>query len=152
MSKNKLPTEAYKGVRDFYPADQGFLNFLFAAMRGVVERAGYVEYGASMLEPAELYRAKGVESEEIVNEQTYTFTDRGDREVTLRPEITPTVARMIAAKKRELTFPVRWFSIPNLFRYEQPQRGRVREHWLEAADVGRRWHAAGVVDEQVTVR
>ncbi|MDP3962463.1 MAG: histidine--tRNA ligase, partial [bacterium] len=91
------------------------------------------EYSASVLEPAELYKAKS--GEEIVNKQTYTFIDRGERDVTLRPEMTPTVARMVAAKRRELVFPVRWYSIPNLFRYEQPQRGRLREHWQLNVDI-----------------
>ncbi len=128
-----LSTEAYKGVRDFFPADMATEKYIFNIWRSVCEKYGYEEYGASVLEPAELYRAKS--GEEIVNEQTYTFTDRGDREVTLRPEMTPTVARMIAARKRELVFPVRWFSIPNLFRYENPQRGRVREHWQLNVDI-----------------
>jgi histidyl-tRNA synthetase len=94
-----------------------------------------VEYHASVLEPAELYKSKGAENEEMVNEQTYTFQDRGGREVTLRPEMTPTVARMVAAKRRELGFPLRWYSIPNLFRYERPQRGRLREHWQFNVDI-----------------
>ncbi len=123
----EIVTTPYKGVRDFYPEDMYFEKYMFAAMRHTAENFGYVEYGASILEPAELYQAKT--GEEIVNEQTYTFTDRGGREVTLRPEMTPTVARMIAAKRRELSFPLRWYSIPNLFRYEQPQRGRLREHF-----------------------
>jgi histidyl-tRNA synthetase len=88
-----------------------------------------------VLEPSELYRSKAAENEEIVNEQTYTFTDKGDREVTLRPEMTPTVARMVAGKRRELAFPLRWYSIPNLFRYERSQRGRLREHWQLNADI-----------------
>ncbi len=129
----KLSTDSYKGVRDFFPADMAAEKRVFNIWREVVEKYGYEEYGASVLEPAELYRAKS--GEEIVNEQTYTFTDRGDREVTLRPEMTPTVARMVAARKRELTYPLRWYSIPNLFRYEQPQRGRVREHWQLNADI-----------------
>lgn len=133
--KNRLSTESYKGVRDFYPEDQAFLNYLFATMRGVVERFGYVEYGASILEPSELYKSKGTANEEIVGEQTYTFVDRGEREVTLRPEMTPTVARMVAAKRRELGFPLRWYSIPNLFRYERTQRGRLREHWQLNVDI-----------------
>src|SRR3989338_7001377 len=103
--KDKLSVEPYKGVRDFYPEDQAFINYLFSTMRKVVERAGYVEYHASVLEPAELYKSKGAENEEIVNEQSYTFTDRGGREVALRPEMTPTVARMVAARRRELGFP-----------------------------------------------
>ncbi len=133
--KNKLSTEAYKGVRDFYPQDQAFLNWLFAKTRELVERVGYIEYEASILEPSELYKAKGAESEEIVSEQTYTFTDRGGREVTLRPEMTPTVARMVAARRRELAFPLRWYSIPNCFRYERPQRGRLREFWQLNVDL-----------------
>ncbi len=133
--KEKLSTDPYKGVRDFYPEDQAFLNYFFATIKGMVEKAGYVEYGASILEPAELYKSKGVENEEIINEQTYTFVDRGGREVTLRPEMTPTVARMVAGKRRELGFPLRLFSIPNLFRYERPQRGRIREHWQLNVDL-----------------
>ena len=133
--KSKLSTDSYKGVRDFYPEDQAFLNYLFATCRGVAQRFGYVEYGASILEPSELYKSKGAENEEIINEQTYTFIDRGEREVTLRPEMTPTVARMVAAKRRELGFPLRLFSIPNLFRYERPQRGRLREHWQLNVDL-----------------
>ncbi len=129
----KLSTESYKGVRDFYPEDMFIQNYIFNSWRKVVESFGYVEYSASILEPAELYRAKS--GEEIVNEQTYTFTDRGDREVTLRPEMTPTVARMIAARVHDLPLPVRWFSIPNLFRYEKPQRGRLREHWQLNVDL-----------------
>jgi histidyl-tRNA synthetase len=135
MSENnkKLGTEPYKGVRDFYPEDMFIEKSIFDIWRKNCQKYGYEEYSASVLEPADLYRAKS--GEEIVNEQTYTFTDRGDREVTLRPEMTPTVGRMISARRRELTFPVRWFSIPNLFRYEQPQRGRTREHWQLNADI-----------------
>ena len=129
----KLSTEPYKGVRDFYPADMAVQDFIFDTWKKTAESFGYEEYGASVLEPAELYRNKT--SEEIVNQQTYTFTDRGEREVTLRPEITPSVARMVAAKKRELVFPLRWYSIPNLYRYEQPQRGRIREFWQLNVDL-----------------
>ncbi len=133
--KNKLSVEPYKGVRDFYPQDQAFLNYLFATCRQAVQKFGYVEYHASALEPSDLYKSKGAENEEIINEQTYTFTDRGGREVTLRPEMTPTVARMVAGRRRELGFPLRLFSIPNLFRYERPQRGRLREHWQLNVDL-----------------
>lgn len=131
--QKKLSTDAYKGVRDFFPPEMAVEKKIFGIWRKVSEKYGYEEYGASVLEPAELYRAKS--GEEIVNEQTYTFTDRGDREVTLRPEMTPTLARMVAARKRELVYPLRWYSIPNLFRYEQPQRGRVREHWQLNVDI-----------------
>jgi histidyl-tRNA synthetase len=133
--KDKLSTEPYKGVRDFYPEEQAFLNYFIATCKGAVERAGYVEYHASVLEPAELYRAKGAQNEELAGEQTYTFEDRGGRMVTLRPEMTPTVARMVAARRRELGFPLRLYSIPNVFRYERPQRGRLREHWQLNVDL-----------------
>ncbi|MDO8620156.1 MAG: histidine--tRNA ligase [bacterium] len=131
--KKKLSTESYKGVRDFYPADCAIEQYIFGVWKETCKKFGYEEYMASILEPADLYRGKT--SDEIVNEQTYTFTDRGEREVTLRPEMTPTVARLIAGKRKTLYFPVRWFSIPNLFRYERPQRGRLREHFQLNADI-----------------
>src|SRR3989344_3528849 len=130
---DNTPIEAYKGVRDFYPEDQFVLKYIFEHMERICELFGYEEYNASILEHAELYRAKT--SEEIVNDQTYTFTDRGDREVTLRPEMTPTVARMVATRQRDISFPARWYSIPNCFRYERPQRGRLREFWQLNVDV-----------------
>ena len=134
MSKReKLSTENYKGVRDFYPEDQFIQRYLYEHMERVCELFGYEEYSASLLEPAELYRSKT--SEEIVNEQTYTFMDRGGREVTLRPEMTPTLARMVAARQRDIPLPARWYSIPNVFRYERPQKGRLREHWQLNADI-----------------
>lgn len=132
-SNKKVPTEPYKGVRDFYPREHFLQHYLYETMRDVVEHFGYEEYSASVLEPSELYAAKT--SEEIVNEQTYSFEDRGGRNVTLRPEMTPTVARLVAAKRRELPLPLRWYSIPNVFRYERPQRGRLREHWQLNCDL-----------------
>ncbi len=131
--QTKLSLEPYKGTRDFYPKDQFVQNYIFSVWKKVCESYGYLEYGASILEETELYKSKS--GEEIVNEQTYTFIDRGGRNVTIRPEMTPTVARMVAQKRKELTFPLRWFSIPNLFRYERPQRGRLREHWQLNADI-----------------
>jgi len=128
-----LSTDPYKGVRDFYPADWEQMEAMFMQMRATLALWGYEEYNASPLERAELYEAKT--SEEIVNEQTYTFIDRGDRRVTLRPEMTPTLARMVANKRRELAFPLRWFSIPNVFRYERPQKGRLREHYQLNVDL-----------------
>ena len=139
MGKNKLSTESYKGVRDFYPEDMAVQNYIFDTWKKVAKKFGYVEYGASLLEPTELYTEKS--GAEIVNEQTFTFTDRGDRSVTLRPEMTPTLARMVAARRNNLKFPLRWFSIPNLFRYERPQRGRKREHWQLNCDL------LGIADE-----
>lgn len=130
-----LSTEPYKGVRDFYPEDMAVQKHIFDTWSRAAESFGFERYDASVLEPSDIYKSKGAENEEMVNEQTYTFTDRGDREVTLRPEMTPTVARMIAGKSKELAFPVRWYSIPNLFRYERTQRGRVREHWQLNCDI-----------------
>lgn len=129
----KLGTGPYKGVRDFYPEDAKIQNHIFKIWHDTAHKYGYEEYNASVLEPSELYTEKS--GEEIVNEQTYTFKDRGDRSVTLRPEMTPTVARMVAGRRRELSFPLRWYSVPNLFRYEQPQRGRLREHWQLNVDI-----------------
>jgi len=134
MNQNEpLGTESYKGVRDFYPRDFATREAVFGIIRRTLGLYGYEEYNASPLERAELYEAKT--SEEIVNEQTYTFTDRGDRRVTLRPEMTPTLARMVAGKRRELVFPLRWFSIGNRFRYERPQRGRLREFFQTDVDL-----------------
>lgn len=133
MTRDKLSTDPYKGVRDFYPQDQFLQRYLFEHMERVCELFGYEEYAASILEPSELYLSKT--NEEIIKNQTYTFTDRGDREVTLRPELTPTLARMIAAKSREIPFPARWYSIANCFRYEAKQKGRLREFWQLNADI-----------------
>src|SRR3989344_6949598 len=129
----KLSTEPYKGTRDFYPENMRLQNYIFDTMKSVVEKYGYQEYTASIMEESDIYRAKT--GEEIVNEQTYSFIDRGGRDVTLRPEMTPTVARMIANKRRDIVFPVRWYSIPNCFRYERPQRGRLREFWQLNVDL-----------------
>lgn len=128
-----LSTQPYKGARDFYPEDKRVQKYMFNTMRKVVEGFGYQEYDAPIIEPIELYLSKT--SEEIVAEQTYNFLDRGERHVTLRPEMTPTVSRMVAAKRQELPYPLRWYSIPNLWRYERPQHGRLREHWQLNIDI-----------------
>lgn len=130
---SKISTDSYKGVRDFYPKDMFIQNYMFDVMRAAAESFGYSEYGASIFEYSNLYKEKT--SQEIATDQTYTFTDRGDREVTLRPEMTPTVARMIAAKRKEFQLPIRWYSIPSMYRYERPQKGRLREHWQLNADI-----------------
>jgi histidyl-tRNA synthetase len=135
MTNKGLSTDPYKGVRDFYPEEMAIQSYIFDVWAQTAESFGFERYDASILEPSELYKSKGLENEEMVNEQTYTFIDRGDREVTLRPEMTPTVARMIAGRRRELSFPVRWYSIPNLFRYERPQKGRLREHYQLNCDI-----------------
>ena len=130
---NNLSTQPYKGTRDFYPEDMRLRNWFFGKIRNALELAAYDEYNGPMLESFDIYAAKsGIE---IVNEQTYNFTDRGGRHLAVRPEMTPTVARMVAAKMGELNFPLKWFSIPNLYRYERPQRGRLREHWQVNVDI-----------------
>lgn len=128
-----LAKQPYKGARDFYPPDKRLQKYVFAKWREACERYGYEEYDAPILEPLEIYLAKT--GQEIVTEQTYLFKDRGGREVVIRPEMTPTVSRMVAAKRQELGYPLRWYSIPNLWRYERPQRGRLREHWQLNVDL-----------------
>jgi histidyl-tRNA synthetase len=128
-----LSTQPYKGTRDFYPEDMRIQKWMFEQLRSVAEGYGYLEYGGPMLEPFELYAAKT--GQEIVNQQLYWLMDRGERKLAVRPEMTPTLARMVAGKIHELPRPVRWYSIPNLWRYERPQRGRLREHWQLNVDV-----------------
>ncbi len=128
-----LSTQPYKGARDFYPEDKRKQKYLFDVIRGAIEKFGYEEYDAPILEPLDIYLAKS--GEEIVNDQTYAFTDRGGRQVVIRPEMTPSVSRMVAARRQELAYPLRWYSIPNLWRYERPQRGRMREHWQVNVDI-----------------
>jgi histidyl-tRNA synthetase len=128
-----LSTQPYKGARDFYPEDKRIQKYMFSVIRRAVEKFGYEEYDAPIIEPLEIYLAKT--GEEIVNEQTYAFEDRGGRQVAIRPEMTPTVSRMVAARRQELPYPLRWYSIPNLWRYERPQRGRLREHWQLNVDM-----------------
>jgi histidyl-tRNA synthetase len=126
-------TEPYKGTRDFYPEDKFIQNYMFGVFADVVKRYGYLEYDAPILELSSLYQSKS--NDEIVSEQTYIFKDRGNREVVMRPEMTPSLARMVARQRQELVQPIRWFSIPNLFRYERPQKGRLREHWQLNVDM-----------------
>lgn len=126
-------TNSYKGARDFYPEDKRFQKWMFKTIRRVVEKFGYEEYDAPVLESTALYTLKG--SEEIVSEQSYTFEDRGGRSVTMRTEMTPSVSRMVAARRQELAYPLRWYSIPNLWRYERPQKGRLREFWQLNVDI-----------------
>lgn len=128
MSNQKqttLSTQGYRGTRDFFPEDQRLRRWLFDKMHSVLSSFGYEEYGGPFLEPLELYANKT--SEEIVREQLYHLTDRGERQLAIRPEMTPTLARMVAAKVNELPKPIRWYSIPTCMRYERPQRGRLRE-------------------------
>ncbi|PJZ66933.1 histidine--tRNA ligase [Leptospira wolffii] len=135
MEKQKsfLPTAPYKGTRDFYPDEMALRSWMFSVMREVVQSFGYQEYDGPILESFELYQAKS--GEEIVQRQLYDFVDKGERHVAIRPEMTPTLARMVAGQVRNLAKPIRWFSIPNLWRYEQPGKGRLREHWQLNVDL-----------------
>ncbi|MBI4925651.1 MAG: histidine--tRNA ligase [Bdellovibrio sp.] len=133
MSKEYLSSQSYKGTRDFFPKDKRLHRWMFDQMGKVVTSYGYEEYDGPMLEPFELYAAKT--GEEIVNQQLYTLIDRGERKLAIRPEMTPTLARMVAQKIQELARPIRWYSVPNVWRYERPQRGRLREHWQLNVDV-----------------
>lgn len=128
-----LSSQPYKGTRDYYPADKRIQNYIFDTWRLIVQRHGYEEYGAPMLEPLEVYMAKS--GQELAGEQTYAFTDRGGRTVAIRPEMTPTISRMVAARRQELGYPARLFSIANFMRYERPQRGREREFWQLNTDI-----------------
>ncbi len=128
-----LSTQPYKGSRDFYPEDMRIQRWMFDRMRHAVTRYSFQEYDGPFFEPFELYAAKT--GEEIVQRQLYWMVDRGDRKIAARPEMTPTLARMVAGKIQELPRPIRWFSIPNCWRYERPQRGRLREFWQLNCDI-----------------
>lgn len=130
---SSLSTQPYKGTRDFYPEEKQLQNWVFAVWGGLLASYGYQEYGGPMLEPLEVYTAKS--GQELANEQTYSFTDRGGRIVAIRPEMTPTISRMIAAKRQEMAYPARLYSIANFMRYERPQRGREREFWQLNVDI-----------------
>lgn len=128
-----LSTANYKGTRDFYPEDKLVQNYIFEIFKKTSESFGYKQYDAPLIESLELYKAKS--GQEIVNEQTYSFVDRGGRDVVIRPEMTPSVSRMVAKKRHLLNYPLRLYSIPNLWRYERSQRGRYREHWQLNVDI-----------------
>ena len=124
--------QALPGFRDFYPEQLALRNHIFGTWRSVARRYGFEEYDGPPLEPLELYTGKS--GEEIV-QQLYAFEDKGGRKVALRPEMTPTLARMVGARAQALKKPIRWFSIPQLFRYERQQRGRLREHFQLNMDI-----------------
>jgi histidyl-tRNA synthetase len=127
MASKPLP-----GFRDFFPAEFAERAFIVNTWRGIARRYGFVEYDGPPLEPLELYTRKS--GEEIVG-QLYNFVDKGGRDVSMRPEMTPTFARMVASRANALRKPVRWFSVPQLFRYERQQRGRLREHFQLNVDI-----------------
>ena len=131
-----LSTQPYKGARDFYPEDKRVQKYIFSTIRKVAEDFGYQEYDAPALEPIELYLSKE-SSEEIssLSRPTILWTAAVGH-VTMRPEMTPTVSRMVAAQRQELkAYPLRWYSLPNLWRYERPQAGRLREFWQPNFDL-----------------
>jgi histidyl-tRNA synthetase len=127
MAQRALP-----GFRDFYPEQLAERAYIMSVWRQVMRRYAFLEYDGPPLESLDMYRKKS--GDELVG-QLYSFTDKGDREVALRPEMTPTLARMVAARASALRKPVRWFSIPQLFRYERQQKGRLREHFQLNADI-----------------
>jgi len=124
--------QALPGFRDFLPEDCAARNYIFAGWREVSRRYGFVEWDGPVLEPTELYKKKS--GAEIVD-QLFNFTDKGEREVAMRPELTPTLARVIAAHEREFKKPLKWFSIGRFFRHEKQQRGRLREHFQLNCDI-----------------
>lgn len=129
----KLNTSPYKGTSDTYPEDMFARNYLFNTWRTVAKSFGYEEYDTPLVEEASLYKAKS--GEELANKQLYTFLDKGGREIAIRPEMTPSLARIIAAKRKELRLPLRLFNIGRFYRYEKPQRGRTREFFQLNIDI-----------------
>lgn len=127
---NKKPQ---RGFRDFFPEQKRIRDYLFSIMEKTAHQFGYESYDGPLIEEVALYQAKS--GQELINDQIYSFTDRGERFVAIRPEMTPTLARMVSQVHRQEPKPLRWFSIPNLLRYEKPQRGRVREHWQLNCDI-----------------
>src|SRR5689334_1833837 len=130
--RNTLAMQALPGFRDFLPEDCARRNYIFGRWREVARRYGLVEWEGPPLEATELYKKKS--GAEIV-EQLFNFTDKGEREVALRPELTPSLARVVAAHEREFKKPLKWFSIGQFFRYEKQQRGRLREHFQLNCDI-----------------
>ena len=128
-----LSTQPYRGTRDFLPNEMSVRTQIFETLFRTVEIFGFRRYDGPILEPAAIYEAKS--GKEIVDQQMYRFTDKGDRDIALRPEMTPSVARMIAGNQADIVFPSRWYSHVNCHRYERPQKGRVREHWQLNLDI-----------------
>lgn len=132
MSSKDISFAPPRGMRDFYPEDMAVRNFLFDAWKESAAKYGFVQYDACVVESMDLLRRKAGEE---ISEQIYTFKDKSDRDLALRPEMTPSLARMIAARHGSLSFPLKWFSIPQCFRYERTTRGRKREHYQWNLDI-----------------
>ncbi|MDB9786606.1 histidine--tRNA ligase [Bacteriovoracaceae bacterium] len=128
-----LTKKSYKGTRDLFPLQKREQDYIFSHFSKAAQIFGYEHYDGPLIEEVDLYKAKS--GEELINEQIYSFTDRGKRFVAIRPEMTPSLARMVAQVHRETSKPIRWYSIPNLMRYERPQKGRLREHWQFNCDI-----------------
>ena len=125
--------ERYKGTRDFYGKTAYIQKHIFNRWSQIAESFGYEYYNGPLLESYELYALKS--GEELLQKQLYFFKDRGDRIVAIRPEMTPSLVRILSKNSTNIPKPIRWYSIPNLYRYEQPQKGRLREHWQLNCDV-----------------
>lgn len=132
QKQEKLDTNPPKGTRDFYPEDMRLRTWLFDQWRSVAAAYGFAEYDAPVVESESLYTRKAGEE---VTQQLFNFVDKGDRNVALRPEMTPSLARMVMAKKGGLNLPLKWFSIPQCWRYERMTRGRRREHFQWNMDI-----------------
>ena len=129
--KTKIPS--VKGTRDFYPEQMALRNWLYANMQAAAQMFGYQEYDGPFIETLELYAAKS--GEELVKEQAFVFNDRSGEQITLRPELTPSLARMVAARAAQLPRPIRWWSFGPFWRYERPQKGRSREFFQWNVDL-----------------
>jgi histidyl-tRNA synthetase len=128
-----ISTNPYKGTKDFYPNDQLVQNYIFDKWKEVALSHGFQEYQTPIIEPSEIYEAKS--GEDVGNKELFTFTDLGDRKLCLRPEMTPSVTRIVAGKYKELPKPIKYFSIGSFYRNERPQKGRNREFWQINADI-----------------
>ncbi len=133
MNQNFLSTQPYKGARDFYPEDMRVRNYIFSTWKKVCERYGFEEYDFPILENLEVFASKS--GEEIVGTQLFSFEDKGERKVAIRPELTPSTVRMIAGKYNDLPKPIKWFMVGNNWRFEKPQKGRGREFYQLEANI-----------------
>merc|ERR1719298_13517 len=140
-AQQQLSLQPPRGTRDFYPEEMALRNWLFGKMRSTATAHGFEEYDAPVLESEELYIRKAGED---VTKQLYSLEDQSGRRLALRPEMTPSLARMVLARKGGMNLPVKWFSIPQCWRYERMTRGRRREHYQWNLDV---WGVDGVAAE-----
>lgn len=141
-----LSKDPYKGTRDYFPEDKALQNYIFNKWREIAQSFGFQEYGSPLLEPLDLYLEKS--GTELASDQAYSFKDKGGREVSIRPEATPSVSRMVSIRRQELPYPARLFSIANYMRYERPQKGREREFWQLNIDT---FGAEGVSSDAETI-